>query len=138
MENLPSHSGLYKIIRFYLHIICLIHTSSVCVRVCVCVCVCVCVRVCVCVCACVCCVCVVCVVCVLCVLCVVCGCGCGCGCFCVHLCLHVCVFVFVHVIYYSQVIVGEPVCLHYSSIGDVTTPKVRLLPTVCVQNRAMC
>ena len=69
-------------------------------------------------------------VCGCCVLCVVCG--CGCGCFCVHLCLHVCVFVFVHVIYYSQVIVGEPVCLHYSSIGDVTTPKVHLLPTVCV------
>ena len=34
----------------------------------------------------------------------------------------VCVFVFVHVIYcfkYSQVIVGESVCVHYSSIGDV-------------------
>ena len=35
---------------------------------------------------------------------------------------YMCVFVFVHVIYcfkYSQVIVGESVCLHYSSIGDV-------------------
>ena len=40
-------------------------------------------------------------------------------CVCVLLCLHVCVFVFVHVIYcfkYSQVIVGESVCVHYSSI----------------------
>ena len=111
MENLPIHSGLYTIIRLYLHIICLIHTSSVCVCVCACVhaCVCVGVRVCVCVCA------------------------------CVHMCLHVCVFVFVHVMYYSQVIVGESVCLHYcSSIGDVTIPTIHLLPTVCVWNRAMC
>ena len=39
-----------------------------------------------------------------------------------HSVLCVCVFVFVHVIYcfkYSQVIVGESVCVHYSSIGDV-------------------
>ena len=53
-----------------------------------------------------------------------------CVCFCVHLCLHVSLYV--HVIYYSQVIVGESVCLHYSSIGDVTVPTVHLLLTVCV------
>ena len=68
----------------------------------------------------------------------VCVCVVLCVCFCVHLCLHVCVFVFVHVIYYSQVIVGESVCLHYSSIGGVTIPTVHLLPTICVLNRAMC
>ena len=60
-------------------------------------------------------------VCVLCVCCV-CVC-CVCVCF-VFICVYIrmCVFVFVHVIYcfkYSQVIVGEPVCVHYSSIGDV-------------------
>ena len=83
MKNLPSHSGLYKIICLY------IHTSSV--HACVCVCV----RMCACV------------------------------------CVFTCVCLSVHVIYYSQVIVGESVCLHYSSV-DVTIPTVDLLPTVCV------
>ena len=104
MENLPIHAGLYEIICLYLHIICLIHTSSVCVGGGG----------------------------VVCGVCVGGGGGRGmlCVCFCVHLCLHVSLYV--HVIYYSQVIVGEPVCLHYSSIGDVTIPTVHLLPTVCV------
>ena len=62
----------------------------------------------------------------------VCLCCVLCVCVRVHLCLHVCVFVFVLVIYYSQVIVVESVCLHYSSIGDVTIPTVHLLHTVCV------
>ena len=42
-----------------------------------------------------------------------------CVCVGVYLCLHMRVFVFVHVIYcfkHSQVIVGESVCLHYSSM----------------------
>ena len=41
---------------------------------------------------------------------------------CVSVSTYVCVFIFVNVIQcfkYSQVIVGESVCLHYSSIGDV-------------------
>ena len=50
----------------------------------------------------------------------------------VCICVYMCVSLYVHVIYYSQVIVGESVCLHYSSIGDVTIPTVHLLPTVCV------
>ena len=61
---------------------------------------------------------------------------CACVCVCVRMCACVCVFtcvcLSVHVIYYSEVIVGESVCLHYSSIGDVTIPTVDLLPTVCV------
>ena len=49
-------------------------------------------------------------------------------CMCVRVCLCasvftcVCLFVFVHVIYsfkYSQVIVSQSVCVHYSSIRDV-------------------
>ena len=44
-----------------------------------------------------------------------------CVCFWVHLCLHICVFAFVHVIFcftYSQVIVGESVCLYYSRVRE--------------------
>ena len=69
------------------------------------------------------CVCVVCMYCV-CVVCFVCVLVC--------ICVYMCVFIFVLVIYYSQIIVDESVCLHYSSIGDVTIPTVHLLHTVCV------
>ena len=56
--------------------------------------------------------------------CVWCVCVCVCVCVFVCICVYIrmCVFDFKHVIYcfkYSQVIIGESVCVYYSSIGDV-------------------